>query len=106
VPLPRFGIVRNGEPLLATPLRNTVRTGIAYDDVRVSLGLVPEYEEREAAAFTSVPWMQWLDVDTRERAAMVAHFRMHNQVSLHIGDAVERAREEKQRRAKAKARQN
>lgn len=98
----RFGIVRDGEPLVAIPLRNSVRTGIAYEDARVDLGLISEFEEREAATFVAIPWPSWTKIDTRERAAMVAHYRMHHQVGLHSGDAVDRAREAKMRRERAK----
>lgn len=106
MPLQRFGIVRDGEPLAAIPLRNAVRTGIAYDDVRVDLGLIAEFEERQAAQFANTPWMQWVEISPLERAAIVAHYRMHYQVSLHSSDAVTKFQEAKRKREEAKAKAN
>jgi len=68
----------------------TVYTGIRFDDVRSGLGLVPEYEEREVALFNGCPWHVWSDLPGSERAAAVAHYRMHHLVSLHVSDAVRR----------------
>lgn len=100
--LPPFAIVRNGEPLSAIPLRNSVRTGIAYEDPRLDLGLIAEFEEREAATFVGIPWTDWITTDTQERAAMVAHYRMHHQVSLHSVDAVQRKQEQDKKREEAR----
>lgn len=67
-------------------------------------GAVPEYECREAAVYTHVPWATWLTMDGRERAAAVAHYRAHLLIEAHINDASEKASEAKQRRAKARNR--
>lgn len=105
MPLQRFGIVRDGEPLLAIPLKHSVRTGISFEDARIELGMISEFEEREAATFVSIPWTEWVTIDPRERAAMVAHRRMHNQVSLHSHDAVTREADARRKRAEVEARQ-
>lgn len=102
MPLQRFGIVRDGESITAIPLRNAVRTGIAYEDVRLDLGMIAEFEEREAATFVGIPWTTWMEVEPRERAAMVAHYRMHHQVSLHSTDAVRKKQEQDRKREEMK----
>lgn len=70
----------------------------------MELGLVPEYEEREAAAYTSCPWHEWQRLPYDDRAAGVAHYRVHLLISVHTQDAAERDRERKERRAKNKGR--
>ena len=42
-----------------------------------------EYEEREAAAFASVSWPEYLALDRLDRAGIVAHFRVHSMVESH-----------------------
>ena len=96
-----FGVLRDGEPIELVPLRNAIRTGIVVDDARVALGMISEYEEREAAIFSGLPWMEWLNEDARERAGTVAHMRLHYQISSHTSDAVQRVHEQ-QRKRKAK----
>jgi hypothetical protein len=86
--LPPFCVMRNGEPIAAVPLRNQVPHGIETWDIREELGMISEFEEREAAVFVGSPWMEWEHIDPRERAASVAHYRMHNAVSAHAHDAV------------------
>ncbi len=51
-------------------------------------GLVPEYEEREAARFGLYNWTQWQFLDTKEKASIVAQKRMANLIRLHQEDAV------------------
>lgn len=80
------------------PVRNRLNTGIAFEDMRMELGLVPEYEEREAAAYTSCPWHEWQRLPTEERAAGIAHFRLHLLLGIHTQDAAERDRERKARK--------
>ena len=53
-------------------------------------GLVPEFEEREAAVFCHFNWSEWRLLHWWERARNVAHFRLHNLVNLHKNDAVAR----------------
>lgn len=68
----------------------------------MALGLVPEFEEREAAAYTHTPWSVWLDMPIIERATGVAHYRLHHAVNRHVDDAVRRAEEQAKKRAAAK----
>lgn len=96
-----FAILRDGEPIELMPLQRSVRTGIAYADVRMDLGMVAEYEEREAAVYSSVPWLDWLEMPTIERAACVAHLRLSRMVSMHSQDAVMRDGELRERRRRA-----
>lgn len=103
MPSPPFGVLRNGEPIAAVPLRNTVTTGIEYADPRIDLGLIPEVEERSAAVFAAVPWTVWVDMPTDERAAIVAHRRIHLLTQLHSEDAVQQAVERRQREHSQKA---
>lgn len=99
--LPGFGVLRNGESITAIPIRRTVKTGIAFDDVRMEYDLVPEYEERDAAKSQGIPWPSWLTMDRREQAACVAFHRISNIVSLHAQDAVASDSERRQRQAEA-----
>lgn len=101
MPLPPFCVLRDGEPLSAIPLRDIVRTGISPNEVRLDLGMVSEFEERQAAVFTGTPWTEWMATDPRERAASVAHMRYHHLISVHTSDAVNRDTERKRKRKKA-----
>lgn len=95
-------MTRRGEPISEYPLRHSIKTGIGYGgDPRVRLGLVPEFEEREAAALSGYTWREWLQAGGLERAGAVAYLRMKNLVSVHAHDATERERE---RRNKPKGR--
>lgn len=69
-------------------IANPVRTGIDYG-VEIE-GLVPLYVEREAARFTLYNWSEWIDLDPMERAACVAHYRLHDMIEMHIQDAISR----------------
>lgn len=80
-----------------------VSTGITYDDVRVQIGMVSEYEERECAVFSGYKWKQWTRLDSRERAAVVAHRRLTQLIGLHSQDAVDRELDMRQKRSKAAA---
>ena len=51
------------------------------------MGLVSEFEEREATVYVGYTWMQWLDLPWHERAASVAHYRLHLAVDAHIQHA-------------------
>lgn len=93
-----FCVLRDGERIEAVPLRHTVRTGIAPNDVRLDLGMISEYEEREAAVFSGTPWREWAETDPRDRAATVAHMRYHHLISAHVSDAVRRDSEVKAKR--------
>lgn len=84
-----FAVLRNGEPIELSPLRRTVKTGIAYGDPRIDIGLVAEYEEREAAAHAAIPWMAWLAAPLQERAAGIAHYRLQYLIQMHGQDALQ-----------------
>lgn len=51
-------------------------------------GLVPEFEEREAAVFVHIAWEEWQVISGLERAKAVAHYRMHSMIEAHVNDAV------------------
>lgn len=97
-----FGVTRDGEPISLAPLRHSVRTGISFDDPRTSVGLIAEYEEREAATHAGYTWHEWDSLDPSDRAAAVAHLRLSRQISLHSNDAVMRDSEAKSKRKGAK----
>ncbi len=97
--LPPFAVLRDGEPIQAARLRTSVRTGIDYNDVRIELGLIPEFEEREVAVYVLTPWSEWQELRVEERAAAVAQYRLHNLISVHVEDAIAR---EAERKAKQK----
>jgi hypothetical protein len=86
---------RHGEPIDDVPVRQTVNTGIA---IQSNNGFVPEYEEREAAVFALIPWSEWDSLSWYERAAAVAHYRMHQTIETHVNDAVESERRRKERK--------
>lgn len=92
-----FGIVRDGEPIQTYPLRRSIRTGISFDDVRVELGMIPEFEEREAAIFAGYSWKEWEQEKLSERAAAVACMRLSRMIDLHSHDAAMRDRERKEK---------
>lgn len=65
---------------------------------------MPEIEEREAAIFCGYNWKEWQEFSLLEpagryeRAAGVAHFRMHALIERHTEEAISR---EMDRRSKA-----
>ena len=76
---------------------STVATGIEY---RTRLpGLVPEFEEREAARFGHYTWVAWQQLTYEDRAFGVAHYRTHILVELHQNDAQSKELERRQRNA-------
>lgn len=78
-----------------------VNTGITYDDVRVQIGMVSEYEEREAAMYSGYTWSRWVRLDSRERAASVAHRRLSQLIGMHSQDAIDREVDLRAKRQKA-----
>ncbi len=64
-------------------------------------GLVPEIEEREASVFAGYRWNLWRLLSWRDKAASVAHYRLHNLIALHRNDAAagEMARRSRRRGA-------
>lgn len=73
-----------------------MKTGITFNSPIA--GLVAQIEEREAAVFCGYTWKEWLNLERIERAAGVAHYRMHQLIERHGDDAVSR---ESDRRMKA-----
>lgn len=71
----------------------------------MDLGMVAEYEEREAAIHSGIPWLEWLEMDTLERAACVAHMRLSAMVTMHSQDAVMRDSELREARSAMQQRQ-
>lgn len=80
---------RYGEPIDEYPLNKHVSHGI---EIKANNGFVPEYEEREAAVFALIPWANWEIIPWQERAAAVAHYRMHNLIESHVNDAIDSKR--------------
>jgi len=80
-------------------VRSTVRTGIEYQSLIP--GLVPEYEEREAARFGHYTWRDWLSLPYLDRVVGVAHYRMFHLIELHHNDAVITEQERRERQARA-----
>ncbi len=74
-------------------IANPVRTGIDYG-VEIP-GLIPPYMEREAARFALYNWSDWCDLDPMERAACVAHYRLHGMIEMHTEDAISREMKKK-----------
>lgn len=56
-------------------------------------------EEREACLFNGYRWKDWLGLDRGDRAAGIAHYRVHRLVEMNGEDAVSR---ESERRARLK----
>lgn len=96
-----FGVTRNGEPIEAVPPRRRVDTGIAYDDVRREFGWISEYEERSVAHEYHYRWDEWSALPVKERAAIVAHSRIHSLVEVHANESV---REQQRRDAERTSR--
>lgn len=90
---------RDGEPLEKYPIR-TLYTGITFR--RVFPGMVPEIEERDAAVFGRYTWMQWQKLPLEERAAGIAHYRIHYQITLHQQDVQDRESKRQVAQAKTK----
>lgn len=91
MPYSHFGAQRDGENILRVPTRNSVRTGIAFDDLYTALGLVSSYEEHEASMGALISWPEWMKMERSERAIVIAHQRVRSLVRLHTEEAVDRA---------------
>lgn len=50
--------------------------------------MVPEYEEREAARFGLYRWVDWCALPRADRLAGIAHYRLHQLIELHEGEAL------------------
>jgi hypothetical protein len=60
--------------------------------------VVPEYVEREAARFGFYRWIDWCQLSISERIYGIAHYRVHNLIELHEGDAMNTHYEQQSRR--------
>ena len=78
--------------------------GILLEPPETRLGMVPEYECREAAVYAQTPWLEWTEMPAAERAASVAHYRMHLMIDSHINDAQEKESDRKSRNRSRRAR--
>jgi hypothetical protein len=78
--------MKNGIPITEHQLPRMVETGITLES---ELGLVPEYEEREAARFYSLSMDQWNSSHPMERAKCVAHYRLHHMIEAFTQKAVQ-----------------
>lgn len=67
-------------------LPQKVNTGIT---IQGPTDLVPEYDEREAAIYSLIPWNQWDKMSYGDRVGVVAHYRVHQQIEAHIHQAYE-----------------
>lgn len=63
---------------------------------------VPEIECREAAVYVHTTWLQWQELDWRDRASAVAHYRLSLLIKAHVEDAATRASERAAARRAAK----
>lgn len=73
------------------PLPGMVSTGLHYD--RLLDVLVPPIEERDACLFSLYNWTEWQRLEVSERAACIAHYRVHHLIQLHQQDAIHREME-------------
>ncbi len=73
-------------PIQEHPLSEAIDTQIRYGVL--APGLVPIFEEREAAIFAHYNWTEWRLLDWHEQAAVVGHYRTHRQVEMHQNDVI------------------
>lgn len=69
-----------------------------------TLGMVPEYEAREAAVYVHCPWHVWIKLTGADRAYAVAHYRTHLAIGAHVQQAAEDHAESESARARSRAR--
>ena len=84
-----FGVLRNGKPIRDAVIYSDieVHTGIAYSH-QIS-GCVPFYEEYDAMLAMGHTEEAWMGLSSKERAMVMAHYRLRKVVRLHESDAVE-----------------
>lgn len=76
-------------PLRQVSLRHQIDAKISVESDDIQYGLVPEFEEREAAIFAVCPWHIWIDLPWEDRSAAVAHYRLHLLVEAHVNEAAQ-----------------
>ncbi len=62
--------------------------------------MVPELEERDAAAAAHYNWTDWRALEWQERATSVAHYRTRKLIDLHAHDAVAEDTDRRTKRAR------
>lgn len=62
-----------------------------------------EIEERDAAVFGLFNRTEWACLGWEEKAATVAHYRIHRLIELHQNDAVSKAIEQKTKQGQGAA---
>lgn len=82
-----FGVSRRGESIAKAHLQNRVRTGILI--TAPVAGVVPEYDEREAARFALLTWEQYQALPRPDRAKTVAHYYVNNLIEAHTNAAIQ-----------------
>jgi hypothetical protein len=87
---PGFGIQIRGKPIQDAALPKKFDSGIVQAS---TMGLVSEYEEREAAVYANYSPQEWRNLDYSERALTVAQYRCHFLIEAHMSAAAERAAE-------------
>lgn len=83
-----------GRPIQEVTLPKKIHVDIAIESAN---GCVPAYEEREAAIFAGLSWLEYQNQEWYERADMVAHYRLHSLVERHVQEAIEHEQERKSR---------
>ena len=93
-----FGVLRHGQPIRDAAIYSDieVHTGIAYS--RQIMGCVPFYEEYDAMLEVGYTEQVWMGLSSKERAIVMAHYRLRKFVRLHESDAVELYRKSRPKR--------
>lgn len=85
--------MRDNQEILQYHLPKRINIDISFES---QLDLVPELEEREAAVYVNASWAEWCAMGWQERAAAIAHYRLHILIDAHIQDAIDRESRRKQ----------
>ena len=83
-----FGVLRHGKQIRDAVIYSDieVHTGIAYS--RQITGCVPFYEEYDAMLEVGYTENVWMGLSSKERAMVMAHYRLRKYIRLHEADAV------------------
>lgn len=68
------------------PLRKPFSSGLQVHPIVPYL--VPEFDEREAAAAAHIPWDRWDDMARDQRVGVVAWNRSRRLLEIHASDAM------------------
>lgn len=80
-----FGVKRNGTRI--TELTQPSDEGAAGITVEYYAGLVPEWEEREAARFSGIAWNVYHAMEYDDKCGVVAYYKMHGIIESHTFQA-------------------